>query len=102
MLVKDELVPPNVSVPSSKIIVIEETVESGAMGGKAMASSKAVQRSLIQLELLLESMAGGELHPTKWFTASLVTTLKRGAPAPQCEPLGQWRPEAFANRNRAR
>src|ERR1043166_5454090 len=76
-----------VSVPSSKMIVIDLITFAGRMGGNATASSAAVQRSRTHDALTgSATSAGGELHPTKWFTPSSVTTLKRGAPAPQCDP----------------
>src|SRR6266849_10449257 len=81
-----------VSVPSSKIIVIESTVPvmgHGPPGGTVHAELNPItgdhrRRCHAVPEV---TVGGGELHPTKK-NPLLVATLKRGAPAPQCEPLG--------------
>src|SRR5690348_12469991 len=74
------------SWPSSKTIAIDLTTLPGGMAGNGRASSVAVQRKRTQPGPLVKS-AGGELQPTKWLTPLVVTTLNRGAPAPQCDPL---------------
>src|SRR4029453_4825157 len=54
------------------------------IGGNACAG---VQRRRSHPVLTAGIAGGGELHPPKWATPCTVTTLNRGAPAPQCEPL---------------
>src|SRR6266513_362444 len=51
------------------------------------AVAEPPQRSRINPLLDAVMTAGGELQPMK-YDATVVSTLKRGAPAPQCEPIG--------------
>src|SRR5262245_29063344 len=58
------------------------TVLPGAIGGNAVAGSyrkRVHPRAGTDVD-----DGGGEMQPIKWVTLSLVTTLNRGAPAPQC------------------
>src|SRR5690349_17255146 len=69
------------------MIVMDWTGE--AIGGNAsMIPATATHRRRVQAALEAVTTPGGELHPRKWFIPSVVTTLNRGAPAPQCDPLG--------------
>src|SRR5437588_3044329 len=77
-----------VSVPSSNTMTILRTTSVGRIGGNDAASAAAPQRRRIQALLAAVTMPGGELQPTKWTVPSLLTTSNRGAPAPQCDPLG--------------
>ena len=81
-----------VSTPSSNTMLIERTFILAVIGGNAVASCAAVQCSRVQPVFGVSPSAvggagstvpGGELQPTKCVTPSVVTTLKRGAPAPQ-------------------
>ena len=76
---------PGVSCPSSKMMEMLLTVLVGAIGGNAWAGLEGTQRS--RLHPALEVVTVPELHPTKCVTLSSVTTLNRGAPPPQCEPV---------------
>src|SRR2546430_177750 len=80
--------PPEASWPSSKMMVIDLTTSVGRIGGNAAARRAAFHRSRVQPVLAAVTSPGGELHPRKWFTPSIVATLNRGAPAPQCDPTG--------------
>src|SRR5437867_5493173 len=71
------------------------TVSVGRMGGKAVNSCTAVHRNRIHPTPVPVWAGGGDAQPTKWVTSSLVVTLKRGAPAPQCEPLGSPNKSGF-------
>src|SRR5436309_14093125 len=71
------------------------TVSVGRMGGKAVNSCTAVHRNRIHPTPVPVWAGEGDAQPTKWVTSSLVVTLKRGAPAPQCEPLGSPNKSGF-------
>src|SRR5438067_826925 len=81
-----------VSCPSSKTIDTERTssceMSMSPDGPKASSGVAPPQRNRSQPLPTKSTTGGGELQPTKYVVPSLVTTLNRGAPAPQCEPRG--------------
>src|SRR5437870_1653836 len=87
-----------VSVPSSKIIEMLSTTVVERIGGTAAASAAAFQRRRSHPAIAGEKieLGGGELQPTKWITPAVSFTLKRGAPAPQCEPMRMSYPSSVS------
>ena len=63
---------------------IDWTALPGMIGGNAAAGDHAIR---VQPMPSTCDTGGGEAQPMKC-VPKLVTTLKRGAPAPQCEPSG--------------
>src|SRR4029077_5664391 len=64
------------------------TTSVDIIGGNAAKSQAASQRSRSQSMSTFVTTGCGELQPRKCTFPSEVTTSKRGAPAPQCDPFG--------------